>query len=121
MLDGLEVLRIAVAYKDRDGNLLSRPPLAADDFNDLLPVYEELPGWQESTADVTVMSDLPANARAYLKRIEEILGIPIDMLSTGLKGIQQLLCEILFFDVKIEFSNHCECHAGFLDMTLFTF
>ncbi|MGX6640675.1 adenylosuccinate synthase [Legionella pneumophila] len=83
VLDGLEVLRIAVAYKDRDGNILSRPPLAADDFNDLLPVYEELPGWQESTADVTVMSDLPVNARAYLKRIEEILGIPIDMLSTG--------------------------------------
>lgn len=83
VLDGLDVLRIAVAYKDSQGNLLSRPPQAADDFNNLLPVYEEFPGWQESTADVTNVSDLPANARAYLKRIEEILGIPIDMLSTG--------------------------------------
>lgn len=83
VLDGLDILRIAVAYKDSQGNLLSRPPQAADDFNNLLPVYEELPGWQESTADVTNVSDLPANARTYLKRIEEILGIPIDMLSTG--------------------------------------
>lgn len=83
VLDGLDVLRIAVNYKDSKGNLLSRPPQAADDFEGLVPVYEEMPGWHESTADVTVMSDLPANAIAYLKRIEELLGIPIDMLSTG--------------------------------------
>ncbi|KTD32695.1 adenylosuccinate synthetase [Legionella moravica] len=83
VLDGLDVLRIAVNYKDSNGNLLSRPPQAADDFEGLVPVYEEMPGWHETTADVTVMSDLPANAIAYLKRIEELLGIPIDMLSTG--------------------------------------
>ncbi|KTD55458.1 adenylosuccinate synthase [Legionella quateirensis] len=83
VLDGLEVLRIAVNYKDSKGNLLSRPPQAADDFEGLVPVYEEMPGWQETTADVTVMSDLPPNAIAYLKRIEELLGVPIDMLSTG--------------------------------------
>ncbi|RUR20024.1 adenylosuccinate synthase [Legionella sp. km535] len=83
VLDGLDVLRIAVNYKDSKGNLLSRPPQAADDFEGLVPVYEEMPGWHETTADVTVMSDLPANAIAYLKRIEELLGIPIDMLSTG--------------------------------------
>ncbi|BCA94167.1 adenylosuccinate synthetase [Legionella antarctica] len=83
VLDGLDVLRIAIAYKDSEGNLLSRPPQAADDFAGLVPIYEEMPGWQEDTADVTVMSDLPANAIAYLKRIEQLLGIPIDMLSTG--------------------------------------
>ena len=83
VLDGLDVLRIAVNYKDSQGNLLSRPPLAADDFEGLVPVYEEMPGWQETTADVTVMSALPPNALAYLKRIEELLGVPIDMLSTG--------------------------------------
>ena len=83
VLDGLEVLRIAVGYKDSNGNLLSRPPQAADDFEGLVPVYEEMPGWTENTADVVVMSDLPANAIAYLKRIEQLLGIPIDMLSTG--------------------------------------
>ena len=83
VLDGLDVLRIAIAYKDSKGNLISRPPQAADDFEGLIPVYEEMPGWQENTADVTVMSDLPANAIAYLKRIEQLLGIPIDVLSTG--------------------------------------
>lgn len=83
VLDNLEVLRIAVAYKDRQGNLLSRPPQAAADFEELEPVYEEMPGWKESTADVTNMQDLPANAIAYLKRIEALLQVPIHMLSTG--------------------------------------
>ncbi|WP_298622678.1 adenylosuccinate synthase [uncultured Legionella sp.] len=83
VLDGLDVLRIAVAYKDSNGNLLSRPPQAADDFEGLIPVYEEMPGWTENTADIKVLSELPANAIAYLKRIEKLLGIPVDMLSTG--------------------------------------
>lgn len=83
VLDGLDILKIAVAYKDSHGNLLTRPPQAADDFAGLEPVYEEWAGWQENTADITRMSDLPANAIAYLKRIESLLGIPMDMLSTG--------------------------------------
>ena len=83
VLDGLDMIRIAVAYRDSNGRLLSRPPQAAEDFEGLQPVYEDLPGWQESTADVTNMADLPANALAYIKRIEDVLDIPIDMLSTG--------------------------------------
>lgn len=83
VLDGLDVLKIAVSYKDSNGQMITRPPQAADDFEGLEPIYEEMPGWTENTADVTIMNDLPANAIAYLKRIEELLGIPIDMLSTG--------------------------------------
>ena len=83
VLDGLETIRIAVAYRNKDGQLLSRPPQAAEDFDELEPVYEELPGWQESTADVTSMAALPARAQAYVRRIEELLDIPVDMLSTG--------------------------------------
>ncbi|QMT61191.1 adenylosuccinate synthase [Legionella sp. PC997] len=83
VLDNLEVLRIAVAYKDEHGNLISRPPQAAADFQGLEPVYEEMPGWEESTADITNISDLPANALAYLNRIETLLKVPIDILSTG--------------------------------------
>lgn len=83
VLDKLDVLRIAVAYKDSEGNLIYRPPQAATDFEGLEPVYEEMPGWQESTADITSMNKLPANALAYLKRIEKLLDIPIDILSTG--------------------------------------
>lgn len=83
VLDGLDTLCIAVAYKDKDGTLLHRPPQAAIDFEGLVPVYEEMPGWSENTADITDMQQLPANALAYLKRIEQLLGVPIDMLSTG--------------------------------------
>ena len=83
VLDGLDMIRIAVAYRDKNGQLLSRPPQAAEDFEGLQPLYEDFPGWQESTADVTVLSDLPANALAYIKRIEDLLDIPVDMLSTG--------------------------------------
>ncbi|MGQ3890494.1 adenylosuccinate synthase [Legionella sp. CNM-4043-24] len=83
VLDGLETIRIAVAYRNRDGLELSRPPQSADDFDGLTPIYEDMPGWQECTADITSIDDLPANARAYVKRLEAILGIPVDMLSTG--------------------------------------
>ncbi len=83
VLDGMDMVRIAVAYREKDGRLLSHPPQAAEDFVDLQPVYEDMPGWQESTADVTTLADLPANAIAYIKRIEELLDIPVDMLSTG--------------------------------------
>ncbi|MBN9229824.1 MAG: adenylosuccinate synthase [Legionella sp.] len=83
VLDGMEVLKIATAYKDKEGNLYQRPPQAAADFEGLEPVYEELPGWSESTADIVDMQKLPANALSYLKRIEELLNVPLEMLSTG--------------------------------------
>ena len=83
VLDGLETIKIAVAYRDSQGELLLRPPQAAEDFEGLELVYEEMPGWQESTADVTSLDALPANALAYIKRIEALLEVPVDMLSTG--------------------------------------
>lgn len=96
VLDGLDVLKIAVAYKDTQGNIISSPPQAADEFEGLTPVYEEMPGWHETTADITQMNDLPANAIAYLKRIEELLGIPIDMLSTGPERDSTIMLRDLF-------------------------
>jgi len=83
VLDGLKVLRIAIAYQDQHGQLIEYPPQASDDYLNLTPVYEEMPGWSESTADLTNWDDLPPNALAYLQRIEALLGVPIDMLSTG--------------------------------------
>ena len=47
------------------------------------PIYEEMPGWTEPTVGVKLMQNLPANARAYVKRIEELVGVPVDMVSTG--------------------------------------
>lgn len=83
VLDGLLTLRIAIGYKNSNGDFFEYPPQAAEAFADLTPVYEEMPGWTESTADITQMSDLPPNALAYVQRIETLLGIPVDILSTG--------------------------------------
>jgi adenylosuccinate synthase len=98
VLDGLEVLRIAVAYRDASGSVLSRPPQSAEDFDDLEPIYEEMPGWQESTADVTSLDQLPPNALAYIKRIESLLGIPVDMLSTGPERDSTIILRHPFLD-----------------------
>ncbi|KTC65389.1 adenylosuccinate synthetase (plasmid) [Legionella adelaidensis] len=83
VLDGLETIQVAVGYKDKNGNTLSRPPQAAEDFIGLEPIYEELPGWFESTADITSLDQFPKNALAYINRLEALLEIPIDMISTG--------------------------------------
>jgi len=82
VLDGLETLRICTAYK-YNGETLELPPVGADAIEKCEPVYEDMPGWSESTAGVRNKSDLPANAIAYLKRLEEVVGIPADIISTG--------------------------------------
>jgi adenylosuccinate synthase len=82
VLDGLETLKICVAYK-LDGKEMDTPPVGADRFERCEPVYIELPGWRESTVGARSMEDLPANARAYLKKVEELCGAPIDIISTG--------------------------------------
>ncbi|MDF1757794.1 MAG: adenylosuccinate synthase [Legionellaceae bacterium] len=83
VLDGLETIKIAVAYKDKNGNALTSPPQDAEDYEGIEIVYEEMPGWSECTADVTAMADLPKNAIAYIQKIESLLGIQVSMLSTG--------------------------------------
>jgi adenylosuccinate synthase len=83
VLDGLDTIRIATGYQTATGELLTYPPQSAEAFLGLTPVYEEVSGWSESTGDVTSLDDLPINARAYIKRLESLLGVPIDMISTG--------------------------------------
>ncbi|WP_115717385.1 adenylosuccinate synthase [Gallaecimonas mangrovi] len=83
VLDGLETVKICTAYKLPNGNVVEVSPLAAEEFEGIELVYEELPGWSESTVGVTTLEGLPANARAYVKRIEELTGVPIDIISTG--------------------------------------
>jgi len=82
VLDGLDSLQICVGYKS-NGVVSQEPPLFADAFADVEPVYEEMPGWKESTIGVTSYGGLPANARAYLERLQQLAGIPIDIISTG--------------------------------------
>jgi adenylosuccinate synthase len=82
VLDGLETIRVCTGYRMGD-QVLSEPPLFADSFADVEPIYEEHAGWSESTVGVTSYDALPANARSYLKRLEQLVAVPIDIVSTG--------------------------------------
>jgi adenylosuccinate synthase len=83
VLDGLDTIRVAVQYKNKAGVLLDYPPQAAEDYDDIEPVYEDLPGWSESTEDCTSFDELPLNAQAYVRRLEALLDVSIDLISTG--------------------------------------
>jgi adenylosuccinate synthase len=82
VLDGLDTIRVCVGYRS-GGAVTSEPPLFTDAFAEIEPVYEELPGWSESTVGITRYAALPANARRYLERIEQLVGVPLDLISTG--------------------------------------
>ena len=82
VLDGLQTLKLAVAYRYR-GEEISVPPAGADKFAECEPVYIEMPGWQESTFGLRSMDELPQNAIDYLNKIEQLCGVPIDIVSTG--------------------------------------
>ena len=82
VLDGLDSIRLCTGYR-ANGAVSQEPPLLVDAFADVEPVYEEVPGWKGSTVGVTAEADLPAEARNYLSRIEALVGVPIDVISTG--------------------------------------
>jgi adenylosuccinate synthase len=82
VLDGLDVIRLCTGYRMR-GAVSDEPPLLSDHYADCEPVYEDMPGWKESTVGITSDSGLPEAARRYLDRIEELAGVPLDIVSTG--------------------------------------
>ncbi len=82
VLDGLDVIRIATGYRI-NGEVTPEPPLSIEGYGDIQPVYEELPGWKESTVGVTDYNGLPGNARKYLERLQALVDVPIDIISTG--------------------------------------
>ena len=82
VLDELETIRICVGYQI-DGEPIPGLPVVVDRFAECEPVYEEWPGWQQSTVGLTDYAKLPARARDYLERIEELAGVPLDIISTG--------------------------------------
>ena len=82
VLDGLDTIRLCVGYRCGNEDRLT-PPIGAEAFATCEPIYEEVPGWKESTVGVRAYEQLPPNAKAYLKRIEEVVGCPIDIISTG--------------------------------------
>ena len=82
VLDGLDTISLCVGYRC-DGQAFDVPPSGAEAIAACEPVYEDVPGWKESTVGVRRLEDLPPNARAYLRRIEEVTGAPVDIISTG--------------------------------------
>jgi len=82
VLDGVESVKICVGYQV-DGELSEILPVGAEELERCVPVYEELPGWMESTVGVKKFDGLPKAAREYLKRIESLCAVPIDLISTG--------------------------------------
>jgi len=83
VLDGLKEVKICIAYRMPDGRELTTTPLAAEGWEGIVPVYETLPGWSESTFGVKELAKLPEAARRYIRRVEEVTGVPIDIISTG--------------------------------------
>ena len=95
VLDGLESVNICTGYRYADG----RPagiPQHADDYEDIVPEYQTLPGWSEVTVGAQRLDDLPANARAYIDRIETLIGAPIDIVSTGPDRIETIVLRHAF-------------------------
>ncbi|MDC9587972.1 adenylosuccinate synthase [Xenorhabdus sp. XENO-10] len=83
VLDGLKEVKICVGYRQADGSVIDTTPLAAENWEGLEAVYETLPGWDESTFGVKDHSQLPQAALDYIKRVEELTDVPVDIISTG--------------------------------------
>ncbi len=94
VLDGLKELKLCVGYK-RGGTTLNYFPATGGDVE---PVYETLPGWQESTKGARSWADLPASAIKYIRRIEELIGAPVAMLSTSPEREDTILVQDPFAD-----------------------
>ncbi|MCE3238431.1 MAG: adenylosuccinate synthase [Gammaproteobacteria bacterium] len=97
VLDGLETLRICTGYQ-LDGRTITVLPMDTAVLALCKPIYEELPGWKESTVGIKVFSKLPMNAQKYLLRIQELAGIPIDIISTGADRNETIVLRDLFED-----------------------
>ncbi|MEL6527271.1 MAG: adenylosuccinate synthetase [Chloroflexota bacterium] len=79
---GLDELKIAVAY-EVDGERMNLPPTTITELERAKPIYETLSGWQEDIMDARTLDDLPQAAIDYIKRIEELCGVPIEAVSVG--------------------------------------
>jgi len=90
VLDGLKTVKICIGYLDSEGNAVG-VPFDVEGWEEVQPVYEEMPGWSESTVGAQSIDELPTNARNYIKRLEELMATPIDIISTGPDRIQTVV------------------------------
>ncbi len=82
ILDPLSEIQVCVGY-DLDGEQLHAPHAVADVYGRVKPIFETLPGWQEDTSQITDFHELPENAKRYIDRLEEHLGVPVAMVGLG--------------------------------------
>ncbi|MFU8814118.1 MAG: adenylosuccinate synthase [Pseudomonadales bacterium] len=82
VLDGLDTIRVCVDYQTPEG-LRGVARFGNEYYAGITPVYEDIPGWHDSTLGIRRFDDLPANAQTYLRRLEEAVGVSIDIISTG--------------------------------------
>lgn len=82
VLDGLDKVGICTSYR-LDGEITETAPLGADQYQACHAIIDYMPGWSETTAGVTEFDQLPENAKAYIRRIEELVGVNVAILSTG--------------------------------------
>ena len=82
VLDGMDTVKVCVGYRTPEGEL-QRPPIGCANYGKIEPVFEELPGWKDSTVGLRDFDELPANAKAYIQFLEKVIEAPIDIISTG--------------------------------------
>ncbi len=93
VLDGFDEVKICVGYKMPNGEIVEYAPLAAKDWEGVEPIYETMPGWKENTFGVTDINQLPQTTRNYIKRIEEVTGVPVTILSTGPDRVETMILQ----------------------------
>ncbi|MEC8867329.1 MAG: adenylosuccinate synthase [Pseudomonadota bacterium] len=95
VLDGLETVRVCTKYDRSDeDNVPIR--FGNEYYSEVSPVYEDLPGWEESTAGAREFKDLPKNARSYIRRLEDLVGAPVAMISTGPDRLDTIVLQDIF-------------------------
>ena len=82
VLDGFDTIRICTAY-EYDGKILTELPASLQVFEKCKPVYEEMPGWRTDISSARTFADLPDNAQKYVRRLEELMGCPVVIVSVG--------------------------------------
>ncbi|MCV6588386.1 MAG: adenylosuccinate synthase [Marinobacterium sp.] len=90
VLDGLATIKICIGYQDAEGNSVTSLN-GSEDYEVVTPVYEEMPGWTESTVGAKSMDELPEAACAYIKRLEELCEAPVDIVSTGPDRVETIV------------------------------
>ncbi len=90
VLDGLQEIKICTGYRNPAGEEIA-VPCDAEGWQNVQPVYESHPGWQESTVGAQRLEDLPVDARRYIQRLEVLVGVPVDIISTGPDRVETII------------------------------